>query len=311
MSVAETFEQGHRPVSGGAEIYYELSGNPFGKPALFLHGGPGRAPTSGGYRRLFDPDKCLVVGIHQRGCGRSRPLVVDALDRLGENTTQALIEDIDVLRAHLGIRRWLVAGVSWGSTLALAYAQAHPERVSGMVLAAVTTTSREEIDWITDGIGRVFPEEWQSFADASGRRSGERLVEAYARRLATGDEPERRLAARDWIAWENAHVSLGPDPAPLTFDDETEGVVFATLVTHYWSNDGFLAGEDRIAEAMHRIDGIPAVLIHGRRDISGPAVTPWRLHHRWPTSRLLIVEDEGHGGPEMMHRMRLACDALA
>lgn len=311
MSSAATFEQGHRRVSGGAEIYYELSGNPFGKPALFLHGGPGQAPKSGGYRRHFDPEKYLVVGIHQRGCGRSRPLVMDVLDRLHENTTQALIQDIEALREHLGIRLWLVAGVSWGSTLALAYAQSHPDRVSEMVLAAVTTTSREEIDWITEGVGRVFPEAWQRFADTSDRRSGERLVDAYARRLAKGDHQERMRAARDWIAWENAHVSLGPHPAPLKFGDETEGIVFATLVTHYWSNDGFLVGESCIAEAMHRIDSIPAVLIHGRRDISGPAQTPWRLHRRWPTSQFQIVEDEGHGGPEMMHRMRLACDAFA
>lgn len=240
MSVAERFERGHLRVSGQAEIYYELSGNPSGKPALFLHGGPGRAPVSGGYRRYFDPEKHLIVGIVQRGCGRSRPLDIDALDRLHENMTQALIEDIEVLREHLGIRLWLVAGVSWGSTLALAYAQAHPGRVSAMVLAAVTSTSREEIDWITEGIGRVFPEAWQRFADASGRRSGE-----------------------------------------------------------------------RIAEAMHRIDRVPAMLIHGRRDISGPVITARRLHRRWPSSRLAVVEEEGHGGPEMMRRMRLACDAFA
>lgn len=298
-------------VADGQAIHWEASGNPCGKPALFLHGGPGCPPLSGAYRRPFDPVRYRVVAIDQRGCGRSRPLAIDALERLSGNTTQALIADIEAVRAHLGIARWLVSGISWGTTLALAYAQAHPDRVSEMVLAAVTTTSREEVTWITEDVGRLLPEAWQRFAQGSDRRAGERVVEAYARRLATGDGADRAAAARDWCAWEDAHASLGPHSAPLAFTDPGAEQTFATLVTHYWSNDAFLQGAGRIDARMDRIAHIPAVLLHGRRDISGPAVTAWRLHRLWPESRLHVVETEGHGGPEMMERMRLACDAFA
>lgn len=302
---------GHVRVPSGHEIYWETSGSPTGKPIVFLHGGPGAPPLSGGYRRQFNPLKHYVVGIDQRGCGRSRPLVIDALDRLHEQTTQALIADIEAVRVHLRIERWAVAGVSWGTTLALAYAQAHPERVTDMVLVAVTTTSRDEVDWITEGIGRIFPEAWQRLAAASGQRDGERVVDAYARRLSSEAEADRVQAAQEWIAWENTHVSLGPDWSPLAFADPRQAMVFATLVTHYWSNDAFLHGEHRPIERMHRIETIPATLIHGRRDISGPAAAAWTLHRRWPVSRLHIVETEGHGGPRMMALMREACEAFA
>jgi len=307
----EPFERGLLHVGDGQEIYWEASGNPQGKPALFLHGGPGSGLGSGGYRRRFDPETYLVVGIDQRGCGRSRPLAIDALERLAENTTQALVADIEAVRTHLGITRWLVSGVSWGTTLALAYAQAHPDRVSAMVLVAVTTTSRAEVDWLTEAVGRVFPEAWQRFADASGRREGERIVEAYARRLAGADDPDRTRAAHDWCSWENAHVSLDPHHAPMVFADARAQRTFATLVTHYWSHDGFLRGADRIIACMDRIGHIPAVLLHGRLDISGPVMTPWLLHQRWPASRLHIVETEGHGGPEMIEHMRLAYDGFS
>jgi proline iminopeptidase len=307
----DPFKHGLLRIEGGQEIYWEASGNPQGKPALFLHGGPGIGLGSGGYRRRVDPGTYLVVGIDQRGCGRSRPLAVDALDRLAENTTQALIADIEEVRTHLGIKRWLVSGVSWGTTLALAYAQTHPDRVSAMVLAAVTTTSRAEVDWLTEAVGRIFPEAWQRFDNSSGRREGERIVAAYARRLAGADEADRACAAQDWCAWENVHVSLDPHHVPMTFEDDQALRTFATLVTHYWSHDGFLHDADRIIARMDRISHIPAVLLHGRHDISGPVMTPWRLHQKWPASQLHIVEGEGHGGPEMMERMRLAYDGFS
>jgi len=308
----DPFDAGHLRVAGGHEIYWELSGNPNGKPALFLHGGPGSGLRSGNYRRQFDPLKYSVAGIDQRGCGRSRPLVTRALDELQTNTTAALIEDIETLRKHLGIPAWVVAGVSWGTTLALAYAQAHPERVSALVLVAVTTTSREEIDWITEGVGRIFPEAFQRFEASSNRRTGERIVEAYARQLVSGDREHRQRAARAWIDWESTHISLDPNYTPNAgrFDDEA-GLVFATLVTHYWSNDGFLQNG---AEIMSRVSGIariPGILIHGRHDISGPVITAWRLHQQWPASRLIVVETEGHGGPQSMEQMRLALDEFA
>ncbi len=307
----EPFKRGLLQVEDGQEIYWEASGNPQGKPALFLHGGPGSGLGLGGYRRRLDPKTYLAVGIDQRGCGRSRPLAIDALDRLAENTTQALIADIEAVRTYLGITRWLVSGVSWGTTLALAYAQAHPDRVNAMVLVAVTTTSRAEVDWLTEGVGRIFPEAWRQFADASGRREGERIVESYARRLAKADETDQTLAAHDWCSWENTHASLDPHHAPIVFTDARAQRTFATLVAHYWSHDGFLNGENRIIARMDRIGHIPAMLLHGRRDISGPAFTPWLLHQRWPASRLHIVEAEGHGGPEMMEQMRLAYNGFS
>jgi proline iminopeptidase len=180
------FASGHLAVAGGAEIYWEMSGNPRGKPALYLHGGPGSGLGARPYRQWFDPERYCLVGLDQRGCGRSRPLAGAVPESLAGNTTEALIADIEALRAHLGIGRWLVAGVSWGTTLALAYALAHPERVGALVLVAVAVTNRQEIDWLTEDMGRIFPEAWERFEQASGRRAGERVVAAYARRLAVG-----------------------------------------------------------------------------------------------------------------------------
>lgn len=305
------FASGLLRVGDGTEIHWEASGRPDGRPSLFLHGGPGSTLGSGGYRRRLDPSRHLIVGIDQRGCGRSRPLVTAARDTLAGNTTQALIADIEAVRVHLGIARWLVSGVSWGTTLALAYAQDHPERVTELVLAAVTTTSRDEVDWITGTVGRLFPEAWERFAREAGARPGERLVSAYARRLAGGDADDRRRAASSWNAWEAVHVSLDPGSPTPDARPADAAEAFATLVTHYWSNDGFLRGERAITSRMHRIAHIPAVLVHGRRDVSGPAVTPWRLHRLWPASRLTIVEGEGHGGPEMMAAMSGAYAAFA
>ena len=308
----EPFEVGLLELGDGSTLYWEASGNPRGRPALYLHGGPGGGLGPGGYRRNFDPDKYLIVGIDQRGCGRSRPLVIDALDQLRFNTTAQLIDDIEAVRQHLGIRTWLVSGVSWGTTLALAYALTHPARVTELALVGVTTTSREEVDWITEGVGRIFPEAWDRFDRASRRRQGERIVEAYARRLAGDDPADRSQAALDWDEWEVTHVSLDPLWTPDRRHVEPEQrQTFATLVTHYWANDGFLAEGAAILDRVTELQHIPAVLIHGRHDISGPLVTPWRLHQCWPTSRLIVVESEGHGGPQSMEHFRLAVDAWA
>lgn len=192
----EPFAHGMLPVGHGNEIYWETSGNPDGEPLVYLHGGPGSGLGAGGYRRRADPSRWLIVGLDQRGCGRSRPLAIDDLAGLRHNTTQDLIADLESLRRHLGIERWVLHGVSWGATLALAYAQCHPDRVRAIVLVAVTSTSRDEIDWITDGVGRLFPEAWHRFAEASQRRDGERVVDAYARRLADPDaDPDDREQA--------------------------------------------------------------------------------------------------------------------
>jgi len=284
-------------VGDGNEIYWEASGNPEGIPVLHVHGGPGSG-MGAGYRRRVDPTTHRIIGFEQRGCGRSRPLATDPSADLSANTTPALIADMEALREHLGIDAWLVCGVSWGTTLSLAYAQAHPDRVTGLVLMAVTTTSTAEVEWITESVGRIFPREWEKFSMAVPRRDGERIVDAYAR--ATADPVTRPDAARSWCEWEDAHVSLLGGAHDARYDDPAFREVFATLVTHYWSNSGF--GGDDILGRMPRIAQVPGVLIHGRRDVSGPLVTAWNLHKEWPASRLLVF-DEGHGGPEMVDAM--------
>lgn len=305
----DPFRSGYLSRPNGAQLYWETSGNPRGRPALYLHGGPGSGLGAGGYRRRFDPDRHLVVGFDQRGCGRSTPWAIDDLATLTDNTTQELIDDIEALRSHLGIEAWLVHGVSWGSTLALAYALAHPTRVTDLVLVAVTTGARREIDWITEGVGAVFPEAWSRLAE--GVPPGVRVIDHYAR-LLRDTNPEVRFAAADrWDEWESTHVSLDPNwqPGPVHTNNRLREN-FATLVTHYWSNDCFL-DRDEILTRAGELAGTPAVLIHGRRDISGPIITPWLLHRAWPGSRLVIIEEEGHGGPIEMQTAQEAIDAFA
>ena len=300
-SSIDPFAAGTLEVAG-ASLYWEQSGNPAGRAALYLHGGPGSGLGTGWYRTWFDQSVHRVVGLDQRGCGRSRPLAVDSLDTLDENTTQRLILDIEALREQLGIERWLVTGVSWGSTLALAYAEAHPHRVEGLVLLAVTSTSREEVDWITDGMARVFPEAWARLLPAAAPEPYERVVEAVARRVRGVDPAARDLVTAAWAEWDSTPVSLDPgfEPGPVEIDRNR-----ATLVSHYWANDAFL-GRAGILDDIAALERVPAVLIHGRRDVSSPVVTAWRLHQAMPGSRLHVVEDEGHGGPRMWELMREA-----
>lgn len=295
-----------------ARIYWEATGEPAGIPVLYLHGGPGGSLGRGGYRKRHDHSRFRIIGLDQRGCGKSTPLVQDNLDHLSENSTQALIEDIEAVREHLGIDKWIVTGVSWGSTLALAYALERPNRVLGIALVAVTTSSREEIQWITEDVGRIFPEEWTDFSEAAKAESGERLVAAYARRLAGKDREDARLAALSWDRWESTHISMDPawQPGPL-FEDERERMTFALLVTHYWAQDGFLIDGQEIIARIHELNGIPGYLIHGRRDISGPVVTAWKLHRRWESSRLVVIEDEGHGGSSSMTALTQAVEEIA
>lgn len=305
----EPFASGLLEVGDGNRLYWETAGNPEGRAAVHLHGGPGSG-MGAGYRRRFDSERYLIVGFEQRGCGRSRPLVTDDLSSLATQTTDRLVADMEQLRTHLGLERWLVAGVSWGTTLAVAYALAHPDRVTAAVLAAVGLTTRLSVDWITEAVGLVFPREWQRFERASRRRPGERVVEAYARLLTDPDAAVRRSAAADWCAWEGAHLSLGAgqDGSPLFADEPKTQAIFATLVTHYWSHDGFLP-PDALA-SVAGLAGIPAVLIHGRYDVSGPLGFAFELHRAWPGSELIVVEDEGHGGPQMMDLMADATTRL-
>jgi proline iminopeptidase len=282
-------------VGNGHQVYWECCGNPAGKPALYLHGGPGSGCTPG-QRRLFDPDAYRIVLFDQRGCGRSRPLASEPDADLSTNTTTHLLADIEALREHLRVERWVVLGLSWGATLGQAYAQAHPRRVAALVLGAVTAGSRREIEWITRDVGRIFPREWDRFAAAVPEPLRHLpLLDAYATLLFDPDPAIREHAAREWCAWEDAHVSLSPgyQPNPRYADPEFR-LRFARLVTHYWRHTCFLEDDQLLLNAP-RLDGIPGVLIHGRYDVSGPLETAWRLSQRWRTSRLQVIEDAGHG----------------
>lgn len=292
----EPYENGLLDVGDGHQIYWECCGNPAGKPALFLHGGPGTG-CSIGQRSFFDPNIYKAVLLDQRGSGRSLPLASELSSNLASNTTPHLIADIERLRELLGIESWVILGLSWGTTLGLAYAHAHPRRVKAMVLGFVTTTSHAEVQWITGDVGRIFPREWERFSETVPQQlRGIPLVDAYAIMLADADETVRDRAAQAWCEWEDAHVSLTPGHQPNPrFDDAEFRLRFARLVTHYWRHAAFLEEGQLIRDAS-RLNGIPGALIHGRFDVSGPLSTAWQLHKRWTTSRLHILEDAGHGG---------------
>jgi len=292
----EPYDSGMLDVGDGHRVYWECCGKPEGKPALYLHGGPGSGCTPG-QRCFFDPRVYRAVLFDQRGSGRSRPLVDEPDADLRANTTAHLIADIEALRQHLGVDRWTVLGLSWGTTLGLAYAQAHPRRVDALVLALVTTTSRREVEWLTRDVGRIFPQQWDRFAAAVPPALRHLpLVDAYAALLFDPDLAVRAHAAREWCAWEDAHVSLAPGHQPNPrFEDPEFRLRFARLVTHYWRHAAFLE-EDQLLRDAPTLDGIPGVLIHGRYDVSSPLETAWRLSRRWATSRLQVLDDAGHGG---------------
>ncbi|MCX7523133.1 prolyl aminopeptidase [Microbacterium sp. STN6] len=307
MSPAEPFAHGLLAVEHDNEIYWECWGNPDGKPALFLHGGPGSGIGTH-HRTYFEANDYLVVSLDQRGCGRSRPLASDDPAGLPANTTQALIRDIEALREHVAVGSWLVVGLSWGATLALAYAQAHPERVTEMVLGAVTSTSSAEVEWITQDMRRLFPREWDDFARESGAREGESLIDAYYGRITDPDPAVREAAARAWCAWEDVHVSLeNAHTHDSRYDDPQQRLLLATLVIHYWKHAAFIEPPG-ILGGMGRIAHIPAVLVHGRLDVSSTLSVPWELHREWPASRLIVVDDEGHFGGSIYREVK---DAIA
>jgi proline iminopeptidase len=307
----EPHDSGMLQVGDGHSLYWEVSGNPGGKPVVVLHGGPGSG-SSAAKRSLFDPDRYRVVQFDQRNAGRSTPSAADPVVDLSANTTQHLIADIEALRVHLGIERWLVQGGSWGVTLALAYAQAHPERVTGLILVAVTSGDRSETDWITRDVGRVFPREWERFRDGvpAADRDGD-LAAAYSRLLHDPDPDVRARAAHEWCVWEDAHMSLAPDAEPfLSVADPPFQLAFARLVTHYWSHGCFLE-DGQLLRDIGRLHGIPGVLIHGRYDVSGPLGTAWALHRAWPGSELVVLDDTGHGGGSMAEAIVTATDRFA
>ncbi len=292
-------------VGDGHSIYWEANGDPHAQPILYLHGGPGSG-TSDGERQMFDPHLFSSVTFDQRGSGRSTPATTYGVD-LSSNTTAHLIADMELLRRRVGVDNWIVSGISWGTTLAQAYAHEHPSRVSGLVLGAVTTTSAREVVWITEGVGRIFPEEWDLLRDAIGEEwSHLSLVDAYGEMLASPDPELRDRAARSWCRWEESHVSLNPGHKPYArFEDPEFRYTFARLVTHYWRNTAFL-GSSELLDRAPDLALIPAILIHGRLDVSGPLETAWQLHKSWPNSELRVLEDSGHSGQALNSAFRTA-----
>jgi proline iminopeptidase len=290
----EPYDTGMLDVGDGNQIYWEMSGNPAGKPALAIHGGPGSGSVPA-MRRPFNPEIYRIILFDQRGCGRSTPHASDPTVDLSTNTTDHLIADIELLRIHLRINDWAIVGWSWGTTLALAYAQAHPERVSAMVLAAVTTTSPSDVNWITRDVGRLFPAAWAKFRDAlpENERDGN-IVDAYARLLADPDPLVRTKAARDWCDWEESHIDVSAIAQPNPrYADPRFRMCFARLVTHYWRHAAWRA-EGELLAGVARIAHIPAALVHGRMDLSCPPDTAWKLAQAWPSAALHIVADVGH-----------------
>jgi proline iminopeptidase len=291
----EVYDHGMLEAGDGHRVYWEVCGNPSGKPALVIHGGPGSG-AGAGWRRYFDPAKYKVVLVDQRNCGRSTPDAAEPDVDLSTNTTAHLIADFEELRRQLDVSRWLILGASWGATLGLAYAEQHPEAVSEIVLFSVTNTTRREVEWVTRDMGRIFPAEWARFRDGvpEDQRDGN-LPLAYSRLLHDPDPAVRDRAARDWCDWEDTHVRTHPGWRPDSrYADPAFRLRFARLVTHYWGHAAWLE-EDILVREAAKLAGIPGVLIHGRLDISSPADVAWRMAQAWPGVELHLVEQEGHG----------------
>ncbi|MEU8109220.1 prolyl aminopeptidase [Nonomuraea muscovyensis] len=299
----EPYDHGHLDTGDGHLVYWEVCGNPEGKPALVVHGGPGSG-CGPGSRRRFDPERYRIILFDQRNCGRSLPHASDPAADLSTNTTHHLIADMERLREHLGVDTWLLYGGSWGSTLMLAYAETHPERVSEMVITGVTMTRRSEIDWLYRGVGRFFPEQWQRFREGvpEADRDGD-LLAAYARLVSDPDPAVREKATHDWLAWEDAVISLEVNGTPNAYSDRPDAsrLAFVRICSHYFSNAAWLE-EGVLLRDAHRLAGIPGVLIHGRFDLGGPLENAWQLAQAWPDARLVVMPDSGHTGSETMHK---------
>ena len=288
----EPYQTGYLRVDDTHALYWEQSGNPQGTPVLFLHGGPG-AGASPMHRRFFDPSHYRVIIFDQRGAGRSRPL-----GAVEDNTVDHLIDDIEQLRLSLGVVRWHVFGGSWGSTLALAYAQAQPDRVVSLVLRGIFLMQRYEIEWFLFGMRTVFPESWQRFASYIPAEERGDLLEAYYRRLIDPDPGVHMPAARSWSMYEGACSTLLPNPDTVAAaGEDAHALGLARIEAHYFRNNGF-DPENRLLEEVGRVRDIPAVIVQGRYDIVCPIVTADRLSRAWPQAQYLVVPDAGHSAME-------------
>jgi proline iminopeptidase len=297
----EPYRTGYLRVSPLHELYWEESGNPSGRPVVFLHGGPG-AGVNPKHRRYFDPAFYRAILFDQRGAGRSRPHA-----SLEDNTTWALVEDMERLRVQAGVERWLVFGGSWGSTLALAYAASHPDRVLGLILRGIFLGRPSEIRWLfQEGASEIFPDNWEHFLEPIPAAERGDLVSAYHRRL-TGDDPaERMRAAKAWSRWEASLVKLLPDPEWLEeCDDEGMALALARLEAHYMMHRAFLPGGDWLLERASAYAHLPCRIVHGRYDMICPPRAAWDLHRALPRSEIRFVPDAGHSAsePGMTHEL--------
>jgi proline iminopeptidase len=293
--VLEPYDEGLLDVGDGNQVYWQARGTPGGKPAVIVHGGPGGGFHRGGYR-VFDRAGYQLVMFDQRGCGSSTPHAADPATDMRHNTTQHLIADMERLREHLGIERWLLYGYSWGSVLSVAYAEQHPERVSEIILAAVIGARRRDIDWLYRDAGRFYPQEWERFAaGAAGTPCDGDILGAYARLVEDPDPAVREKAAVEWCAWEDALLSheTGGTSAVFGGSPSPGRLALVRICAHYFSHGLFLEDGVLIREAG-RLAGIPGVLVHGRMDMNGPLEAAWELSKAWPDAELLVAEDAGH-----------------
>lgn len=284
------YEEGSLQVSDLHAIHYELSGNPKGKPVVFLHGGPGGG-SEPHYRRFFDPERWRIVIFDQRGCGKSTPYA-----ELRENTTWDLVSDTEKLREKLGVEKWVVFGGSWGSTLALAYAEKHPERCRGLILRGIFLLRRKELLWFYQhGTSEIYPDAWEGFLSPIPEAERGDMMQAYYKRLTSPDEKTRLEAARAWSVWEAGTSRLRQDPKLLEkFGDPKKAEAFARIECHYFVNRGFFDADDQLLRDIGRIRHLPGVIVQGRYDVVCPAVSAWDLHRAWPEAELKIIPDSGH-----------------
>jgi len=292
----EPYATGRLKVSDVHELYYEQCGNPIGQPVVFLHGGPG-AGLIADYRRFFDPQAYRIILFDQRGSGQSTPHAC-----LEDNTTWHLVEDIERLRTELGIERWLVFGGSWGSTLALAYAETRPERVRGLVLRGIFLCRKKEIRWFyqeSEGAGAIFPDAWEQFFDLIPDAERGDMLRAYHRRLTSDDEAVRLEAAKIWSTWEASALKLLPDQDLVDqFSEPQMALALARIECHYFVNNCFFETDNYLVENVEKIRDIPAVIVQGRYDIVCPMMSAWELHRAWPEAVFRIIPDAGHSVSE-------------
>jgi proline iminopeptidase len=293
----------------GHEIYFEQCGNPEGKPAVFLHGGPGGGGSTS-VRRFFDPDIYRIIVFDQRGCGRSKPHAC-----LEKNTTWDLVSDIELIRERLQIKQWLVFGGSWGSTLALAYAQSHPDAVSEMILRGIFMLRKKELDWFyQNGASNIFPDAWEKFIEPIEKSKRDDLISAYYEIFNGKDEEKKIEAAIAWSRWEGSTVNLSYNPEMVdSFSEPEFALAFALIENHYFINKGFLSHEQQLIDNINIIRNIPATIIQGRYDVCTPISTAWELHKNWPEAELIITPFSGHSAfeKEITHELILATNKFA